>query len=252
MIYPHSRFFVALLVLAGFAAAARAELPIIAKARAHLGSEAALNSVKSIHFVGQLTSADPADKNVVSVEIFFQKPYRQRVVSKDGKGGVQVTTLDNYDAWQRVEVPGNPPRWSLTQSDKEQIKRLRASTWENLEFYRGIEREGGRLQDLGDASIDGVACRKLAFIHAENMIFYRYLEKASGRLVLTETESGATIREQGEIIVDGIRFPKSIITAVKLAQGGTQTITITFSTITVNEALDDGLFANPIYSPSAK
>lgn len=252
MTYPRSRFFATtLLVLAGFSSVTRAELPIIAKARAHLGSETALNSVKSLHFVGQLASADPADKNVVSIEIFFQAPYRQRVVSKEGKG-VQITALDNYDAWLRVEIAGNPPRWNLTQSDKEQIKRLRASTWQNLAFYRGIEREGGKLLDQGDATIDGVACRKLAFIHAPNIIFYRYIEKATGRLVLSETESGATIREQGEIMAEGIRFPKTIINTVKLANGGSQVITITFSKITVNETFDDSLFANPIYSNKAK
>lgn len=224
-----------------------AELPIIAKARAYLGSEAALKAVKSVHYLGVLKSADPADKSQVSIEIIFQAPYRQRIVAKSNKG-TEITALDNYDAWQRVQSPSDPTRWNLTLLSPDQIKRLRANTWQNLAFFRGIEREGGKLVDHGDVTIDGVVCRKIEFSHTDKIIFYRYFEAATGRLVLTETEAGGTIREQGEQTIEGVRFPKMIANTTKLAQGGAQTINIAFSKITVNEPFDDQLFAIPSLS----
>ncbi len=49
----------------------------------------------------------------------------------------------------------------------------------------------GKVTDMGSTKLDGVACRKIAFIHSADVIFFRYFDEASGRmLVLSETESG--------------------------------------------------------------
>jgi hypothetical protein len=127
----------------------------------------------------------------------------------------------------------------------EQIKRLRANTWENLSFFRGIETRGGRLDVLEASTTNGVACQKIAFVHAPNIIFFRHFDKETGQLVLTETETGATIREEGEIKVQGVRFPKSIINTAKSPAGKTQTVTIVFDEIKVNESFPDSTFSVP-------
>ena len=224
-----------------------AELPIIAKARAFVGPESALNSVKSIHYVGSLITPDPTDAKkmtYVTVEIFLQAPYRQRLVASSDKS-VEVTALDSYDGWHRVQDPKDSSRWRMQLVNKAQIKRLRANTWENLAFYRGIEREGGKVIDQGSATVDGVACHKVAYVHDTDIIFYRYFDETNGHLVLTENESGVAIREQGEIRVNGIRFPKSINTTTKGPGGKEQTITLTFDKITVNEVFADSIFSIP-------
>ena len=130
----------------------------------------------------------------------------------------------------------------------DQIRRQRAIAWENLAFFRGLEREGGKVLDQGPVTIAGAACRKLAFVHADNIIFYRYFDDGSGRLVLTETESGSAIREQGEIMVSGIRFPKIIVNTLKGADGKELTVTITFDQITVNESFPASTFAIPSFT----
>jgi outer membrane lipoprotein-sorting protein len=237
----------ALLAFSAFTLPSRAELPIIAKARAFLGSESALNAVKSVHYLGVLTSADPTDKTQVSIEIIFQAPYQQRIEAKSGNN-LEITSLDNYDAWQRAQDPNDPTRWKLTLLGKEELKRLRANTWQNLAFFRGIERAGGKVIDQGDATVEGIVCRKVAFVHDDDIVFYRYFEQATGRLVLTETESGGSIREKGEIVVNGVRFPKTIINTSKHDATSTQTITINFSQITVNETFPDSVFAIPSLS----
>ena len=229
------------------AAVYAAEPPIITKARAFVGSESALNGVKSIHYTGTLVSTDPADaarQTRTAVEIIFQRPEQQRIKATSDKV-IEITSLDGYEGWQRVQDAADATKWRQTLLGTEQIKRLRANTWENLAYWRGLEKIGGKIEDQGSKTIDGVTCQKIAFIHAPNIIFYRYFEVATGRLVFTETESGGSIREQGEMIVDGIRFPRSITTVSKNAKGESIPVIINFDRITLNETFPASLFAVP-------
>lgn len=244
-------FRVGALVLSTLALAAAAmaadEPPIIAKARAFIGAEKVLNEIKSVHYLGTLVTGDPADpakQTKAAMEITFQRPEQQRIVATSDKM-IEITALDGYEGWQRVQDPKDPAKWRQTLLGPDQIKRLRANTWENLAYFRGIEKVGGRLEDLGAATIDGVACQKLAFIHAPNIVFYRYFDVATGRLVFTETEAGGSIREQGEVVVHGVRFPRSIVTQTKSREGKLVTVTITFDKISINETFPAQQFAVP-------
>lgn len=222
---------------------------VIAKARARLGGDAKLAALKSVHYIGTLSTVDKASDGTekplsLKIEIIFQKPYRQRIVTTSDTR-IETTGLDGYEGWQSIEDPKDPKRKGYSLMNAAQIKRLRANTWENLAFFKGIEDRGGELKDLGMATVDGVSCHKLAFIHEPDIIFYRYFDEATGRLVLSETEAGGTIREEGEKLVDGLHFPEKIITSNQLPDGSTRTVTITFSSVTVNENFDDSLFAVP-------
>jgi hypothetical protein len=222
---------------AGPLRAADSAAQVLARARAFLGSESALNSVTTIHFTGTL-EADATTR--LPVDIIFQKPYRQRI-TVTGPKVIEVTALDGYDAWQKRTIPANPSQWQVALLDANQVKRLRANTWENLFFFAGIEKKGGSVQLGGDATVDGVPCVKLSFIHADNIVFVRYFEQATGRLVKTETEAGTEIREEGVMLVNGIRFPKKVISKVP---NGPAT-TITFDQIELNSAVPAGEFAVP-------
>ena len=225
-----------------------ADPAILAKARAFIGSEAAIEGLKSVHYTGTLVTSDPADpakQTRAAMEIIFQKPDQQRVQATSDKV-IDVTALDGYDGWQRTQDAADPSKWQQTLLGSEQIKRLRANTWQNLSFYRGIERAGGRVEDKGPATIDGVACQKIEFVHFGGVIFTRYFETATGRLVFTETDGGnSTMRESGEIRVEGLRFPKTITQTTKQPNGATRTTTITFDKITVNEAFPASMFRVP-------
>jgi hypothetical protein len=227
-----------------------AEPAIIAKARARIGTEAAIDGVKSIHYVGTLVTADPVDatkQSRAAIDIVFQKENRQRVRATSDKT-IETTALDGYEAWKRVEPIAEPAKWQQTYLNAANIKGLRANTWETLGFFRGIEARGGRIEDKGPATIDGIACQKLAFIYGPGIAFYRYFDLATGRLVFTETETGSTVREQGEIVVDGLRFPKTLVMTNKLADGKIQTVTITIEKVTVNEVFPSTFFAVPTLS----
>lgn len=223
-----------------------ADLPIVAKARSFLGPDATLDAVKSIHFTGTLTTSDPkepAKQTRAQIDIIFQKPEQQLIKATSDKL-IEITALDDYDAWQRQEDPtdkSKPPQIAILGRDP--IRRLRANTWENFAFFRSPP--GGSVDDQGPAKIDGIDCEKVAFVHGPGLVFYRYFDRATGRLVYTETESGETIREQGEIKANGIHFARTIITTTKLPNGLTQTVTINFDNITVNDNFDPKLFAVP-------
>jgi outer membrane lipoprotein-sorting protein len=230
----------------------------IAKARQALGGDAALNSLQSIHFTGTLetTQRVPVDPDNASgetreealrlgIDIVFQKPYQQKMVLRSDTV-IETTALDGYDAWVRRADATNESQWQLTLLDTQQVKRLRANTWENLNFYRGVEKRGGKVEYAGEANIDGRACIKLVFTHDPAIIFTRYFDQATGRLVKTETETGGEIREEGEILVGGLRFPKKLIN--KAPSG--QVATITFDRITLNEKFPARDFEVPMLMPN--
>ncbi len=222
---------------------------VISRARATVGTEGALSKLQSIHYVGTLTTTSTDEKGVstpvkVALEIIFQRPYRQRIVAtSDNK--IEITALDDYEAWQREQDPADSTRWQMTLLSSDQIKRLRANTWENLSFFRGIEERRGKVEDHGSAKVDGKNTRKLTFDHGDGIVFTRYFDDASGRLLLTETENGVNIREEGEHTVSGVRFPRKIISTSKLPDGSERIVTIVFDKITVNQTFADSLFAVP-------
>ncbi len=227
----------ALLVSAVAAQPAQPADEWIAKARSFLGGDKALDAVRSIHFTGTL---ELSDGKKLPADIVFQKPYQQKITVK-GPNAIETTALDGYDAWQKRTNPENPSQWQVTLLDAAQVKRLRANTLENLSFYSTKALAGAVVQVLGEATVDGVPCVKLTFTHTGNIVFTRYFNKATGQLLKTETENGGEIREEGEMIVNGVRFPRRVIN--KSANG---TVTaIFFEQVVVNEAFPAEAFAVP-------
>jgi len=225
-----------------------AEPEIIAKARAYLGSETALAQVTSLRYAGMLVLDDAGatanPQGPVKVEIIFTKPSRQRsVITADNR--IETTVLDGYEGWQKVQDPSDNSKWQLSLLQADQIRSLRANVAENLAFFRNAGDPKCTVEDQGAAMIDGVACRKIAFIYAPQIAFYRYFDTVTGRLVMTETQQGESIREQGVIIAGGVKFPRTLVTTLNRPDGGAQRITINFEQVTVNEVFPDSLFAMP-------
>lgn len=213
---------------------------IIDRARAYLGTEAALDSVKSLRFSGTIAEGDETRGTIV---ITLEKPFQQRIERTIGDER-EVTALDEFDGWTRSENLKDPEDWSLTLLTRDHIRRLQANNVENLNFFKGAERRGGRVELRGSATIDGIDCVKVAFMHGHGIEFVRYFDKATGRLVMTETENGGQIRERGEQIVSGIRFPTHLESTLE-----GRTVVITFDTIVVNGDYPDSLFEVPSVMP---
>jgi hypothetical protein len=213
---------------------------IIARARAFLSSESALDSVKSIRFTGTIAEGTETRGSIV---ITLKKPFQQRIERTIGDER-EVTALDDFDGWSRRENLANPEELRLTLLSSDHIRRLQANNIENLNFFKGTDRRGGSVELRGDATIDGIACVKIVFIHGRGIEFVRYFDKATGRLVMTETENGGEIRERGEQVVSGIRFP----TSLESTYDG-RTVVITFDSIEINGDYPNSLFAVPSVMP---
>ncbi len=235
-----------LLAAGARAASSPAEVAaVISRARARLGSEAALTGVTSLRFQGTYETAGEGETpQKGAIEMTFQKPFQHRSVITSSTGREEVTALDGLESWMRVK-DGKEQR--LTLFPKEQTKTLRANTWQTLEFYRGVERVGGTVELLGEETVGGVLCSKVIFRHDTNLAWTRFFDKATGRLVLTETAQGKTL-EEGEIVSDGIRFPQKITSTVKSSTGKEITVTIVFAKVALNEKFPASLFTVPTIS----
>ena len=231
------------------------EPPIISRARSYLGTEAALGAVRSIHFVGKITAdnlQDPLHPTTARLEMILQKPYQLRLQATYAKV-TEIDGLNGYDGWHRHEDNANPALWRQVVLGANDIKQMRTNIWQNLAFYRAFDRDGPVIEDRGDATLDGVPTRKVAFIHDSQTVFYRYFERATGRLVVTQTGSGSEIKEEGELVAAGVRFPKKLITVFKGRAGSKdQKVVLEFDTVTVNETFADSLFAVPEPLPLPK
>ena len=217
------------------------DLAIIAKARAFVGPEATLESIKSIHFSGHLTTDDGAK---AALDIMFKKPCCQRVVTTGDKQ-IEVTALDDYDAWQRISDSKDLRHRTLAILGKDQILRLRANTFENLYFFRGVT-DPSDIDDLGRTVVDGKNAVKLRFSYGPGIYFDRFFDVDTGQLLRTETAFGDVIVEEGEILVDGVRFAKRIVTTSPKPGGGTYKMTVEFDKVTLNEEMPESLFSVPL------
>jgi hypothetical protein len=227
------------------AAAPNSADAIIAKARAYLGGDALLDAVQSTHIVGKVTYDDGSTG---MIELIFQKPCLQRVAITTDKT-IEVTALDDYEGWTRIQDAKDPSRWQLTLLNKDQIKMLRSNTTEQLSFFRNPDRRGSIVEDLGDATVDGRSCRKVSFKRDDGSIFVRYFDAATGELVLIETpQQGGRVREEGVMLAGGIRFAQRHTQTTKTADGKVQTIKIDYEKVTVNEVFPPSLFAVPSVS----
>ncbi len=250
-----------LLGIVGLGSAQPASAPtvsdMIARARAYLGGEAALAAVHSVHFSGTLETGDAtpagAKPEKLGVEIIFQKPYQQRIVVT-GAGSVETTALDGSTAWEGKQESRDRNRWQLNVLRPDQVKQLQANTWENLNFYQGIEQRGGTVAALGSASVDGQPAAKLVFTHDAEIVYYHYFDPGSGKLLLTETAQGLSIREEGEIVAGGVRFPRKVIQTTKSldshGQPVEQKLILSFDKITLNETFPESDFDLPLVSSS--
>lgn len=223
----------------------------VAKARAFLGTESALNAVTSLHFEGTIDTLervpDPAnpgkmiDRPVsLAIDIVFQKPMQQRQILRSEKVE-RITSLDGYDAWEKVSDRANQVAPRIFLLDSANIKRLRATTVENLSFYSNQGPDARQVRVQGETKIEGVACVTLSFTHSNGIVFLRTFDQATGRLIKTEIESGGEIREEGEMIVSGIRFPRKVLNK---AVDGRVTV-ISFDKVTVSERFPAEAFAVP-------
>ena len=209
---------------------------ILAKARKRLGNEAKLNGVQSLRFRGTITTSSGAS---TSIEIVLKKPYKQRQVFVGDKL-VREIGLNDYEAWTKVYAKKSPHQYKLIPHSAEGLRRIRASTFENLYFFFPFSNRGRKVEYL-DQDVYGELKVHRVKVSYGKIYYLRYIEDTTGQIVLTEVETGERIVEGGEMFADGIRFPRTLTTF----QDGSEVHRIAFDEIQVNPVVDDSLFTLP-------
>ncbi len=222
---------------------------VIARARAYLGTDKSLDAVRSIHYLGTIEFRDDRGKIVPeasgTMEMIVQKPAQHLNIRTTDRMR-ETVGLDDLSGWQQVETLQPPLQRGMAILPPAQLRRLQAITFENLAFFHGLEARGGRVDLRGESTIDGKAVVALAFVHSPEVVFVRYFDKATGRLVMSEDPVGGQVREEGEIVVNGVRFPQRMRSAGRTQDGKPYTVTISFEKITVNETFPNERFAAPL------
>ncbi|HZZ19267.1 MAG TPA: hypothetical protein VFE25_07860 [Opitutaceae bacterium] len=242
-----SRLLVCALVLMA-PALLRSEPAVIGLARAYLGPESTLEGLKSIHFVGTLdrTGAAPGVAAThTDLDMVFEKPLRQHTVMRAEKA-TMTTVLDGYNGWDWLQDNSNAAKHRLIWLQLPDLRTLRANTWENLYYYKTPE--GGSVEDKGPVAVDGIDCERVDFDHGSGVVYQRFFDRDTGRLVLTVL-GAESFKESGEIRVEGIRFPRTIISTVKTPKG-VITETATFTKVALDEPVAESLFTLPSAVPA--
>jgi hypothetical protein len=89
----------------------------------------------------------------------------------------------------------------------------------------------------------------MTFVHEPGLVYIRYFDADTGRLILSETDQGSRIREDGEIRADGVRFPQRIVITNTEPSGEQRKVTINITKVTVNEKFPEDYFSVPLVIP---
>ena len=243
---PFRRLLVLAAALSLFAipAGAASADDVVAQARRYIGKDRDIDAVRTLHYRGRIEISG-ANKETGTFEMLLEKPNQQKTVQVIGDRRTTVG-LDDTVAWNRVESVSKPALSRTGIMDIPQMRLMRASSIENLCFFRGTAKEGIRVEHRGETASDGRATVRLAFVHPDGIVFVRTFESATGRLLHTEGPGGGLIREEGEQTVAGLRFPQRLVSTSKADDGSESTVTIFFDEIKVNETFPADTFSVPL------
>ncbi len=211
---------------------------IIDRARATIGTEAALDGLVTLQLVGYLEPVDP-EMPSASLLIVARKPLSQRLEIKvddivettifDGEKGCMVRSNLNADASQMRDL-----------ADLE-LKRVKYSTQQFFNFYRPDFKNGEKVSLQGTETYRDERCYKMLYQYPDGLKTLRYFSVVDDTLVSTITGNGVESIGVGSLSVGGIKFPREI----EYYEGGRKLHTIVLNEIKVNKPLTAGIFDIP-------
>lgn len=213
---------------------------IVERARATVGTEAALNSLVTLQMSGWI---EPAESTMPSATILIisRKPCSQRLaVTVDDI--VETTILEGDSGCIiRSNLSDEDKRSQIRKMTDEELKRVAFSTRQFFSFYSADFKSGENIKYKGIEQRRGTRCHKLLYSYPDGISTTRYFAINDDTLVSTITDKGVESVEVGEQIIDGIKFPKR----VEYYQGQKMLHTVVLRDIKVNKPLKRGIFTIP-------
>lgn len=221
---------------------------VLSMARSRIAPEAKLNAVTSIQYFGKVYGPEGEENS--TLELMFQKPDQQKLIvdSADVKSETAVNGFEGYiEVFNKVDTYKS----GVLVLDANRVRRLIANASENLYFFEGpYHRTGGKITLAGTKKIRGKECYEVRFSYPSGLYYIRYFDTKTGDLLSTiNGETNQEMVESDSIMVDGIRFPKTVKT---YDDEGDLVRTVVFDKIILNEKIDDSVFDFPDIPASTK
>jgi len=213
---------------------------IIQRARASVGSEADLKAVKSITFKGSILYGNGSTG---TIELAYKKPYFHRLKSVIDNA-LEISGLDDTEGWIKSAPAATPENWNLVILEADQVYNMRAKVSESLNFYARPTGRSSRVTYEGEHDIEGRTCHALLYYHGSGVWNLNYFDKETGSFAKTVNSKGIEFFERGEMMIDGIRFPKKLISVIHSEQGR-GTMEISLNSIVLNKQYSDDVFKMP-------
>lgn len=210
---------------------------MIAKARAHVGSEEKLKSIQTLQYFGVISNDKGEQEGQLTLK--FKRPNKQ-VIELVTDDQIDVTAINGHEGYiLRTDRETQQKQLAILTSEK--VNRLIINAYENLNFFDATEKRNGTVEYKGESDELGNPAIKLRFSYPRGIFYDRFFDESTGDLLATRSDKGIVMVEKEDIISEGMRFPK-IVEAYK--QGELQH-TIIFERVVVNEPIDDDLFEVP-------
>jgi len=213
----------------------------IKKARAYLGDSNKLNSITSIRYKGSLLYSSG---DLGTIEMVYQKPMKQRMVAVIGDRK-EVSVLNGSEGWTTYERVVDSVPLSMEIFDPIRILIMQASVREAFGFFKKPNVRNGDITYEGKETVKGRECVVLTYHHGDGIAYQRYIDAETGQVLRTLDSKGVEYIEEGEIIVDGIRFPKKMVSTFSTAIGS-QTMEFAYTSIELNKDLPESDFVMPL------
>ncbi|MDR3228274.1 MAG: hypothetical protein LBT53_02505, partial [Puniceicoccales bacterium] len=184
---------------------------VITKARARVGTEAALKAVKSLSFEATYIEAD-------GKKSYFQKDYKAPCKRREYRlfGDYSTERISAYNGLEGFEKTVQPNRQQGLRSFSPEEKNLYADLYElDMGFFAAPPR--GSVTYSGEQYLKDLAkyTYTLDYKFAGGLHAKRYFDRSTYALLRQEIYREGTAEDkrlvqtdEGEIIVDGIRFPQ--------------------------------------------
>ena len=209
-------------------------------ARRAVGSEEALRKVESVHFYGKVVAEDSG--STAKLRIVFSKPYMSwmEITTDDVVEVVVANKIEGFVS--RTEIASGKSRVNVLPAKA--TSRINNMAWQGLHFFASPKARFGRASNDGFVEVDGRPCQKVTIRYPGGLWTSLYFDKKSGKHFITQADNGLRYVKSGEMVVDGIRFPK----AVTVFERGREARRMIFEKISVNRPVDSSIFEFPTES----
>lgn len=211
---------------------------VIDRARATVGTEAALDGLVTLQLVGSLEPTDP-EMPSATLLIIGRKPASQRLEIK--VDDIVETTLLNGNKGCIIRSNLNAGASQMRDLVGPERERVLYSTRQFFNFYRPDFKNGEKVRLEGIENHRGQRAYKLVYQYPEGLQTIRYFSVEDDTLVATITENGVESIGIGSQSAEGIKFPKEI----EYYEGERKLHTILLHEVKVNKPLTAGIFEIP-------